>query len=415
MNIYKGFLKRNVFIVGLFFSLILGTNGYYQSFYFFEDATAQVLNKVLLDQKNIKTEFGLYNIREENGYNLLSPLKRLYNHGQPNDLETIVETIDIEQYNVSPYKSAYGLQGIIVSGLYKLFKPIFRNFKFSFSTEVFVLQFFIGFISSIVFASICYLLFINFKKIYSITYFIFFFCSPFINMFSFNLYFFTFLWFLPILITLTGITFYRYKNFIFLLLIPIFTIKGLTSFEFLSSIMLSSFVPIIILLKEKKYEINSFIKDILLISVYSLMGVISSFLVFSFKKGNSILDGLRNIYYEDVLRRTIDISEFSDLSFLNIISKFSVGMFSYENILIHVNSGILFLMLIFTPLISFNFSKKKLIEYFFYLFIPFSWIILAFNHSYIHYFGVGILFFLGTFQYLFIESFNFIIKGLEKK
>lgn len=394
--------SKKVKIYSILFVLFIGTLNFYKNAFgiadkdFFNnfqmDSQSLVYGKMISDRLGLNTDspYGLMILSFKDG------VKHSY------DLKTLLSQ-DIESSN--DYRSQFGLQGHIFSFIFNLAlkkidrsntqkeikkaNKVVKNLVITCSFLTILILFFI----SVLFAK-----FIN--PLFGFSFFVSMFFSPWVIAFSNNLYWVSFLWFLPALFALL-----MYKNldnnlkflYGFLFSFAIF-IKSLCGYEYLSAICLFA-VSIFILSPffDKKLTYKQVVKYLFIMGILAIVGFLFAISVHGYFRGEGdVLKGIESIYREDVLRRTLggDVNNFDEVYRYSL----EAGIFDVIKIYFYsFNGGLLtkyiggskaLYNLFLIAFIFFIFNPKKYKENLA-LFITFgiasiSWFVLGKSHSYIH-------------------------------
>ena len=296
----------------------------------------------------------------------------------------------------SSYKSQYGLQG-------KVFRHIARLFD---KTEAISnLYLLCSLITAGTFVFLVFLIDIKYNRLMACSFLITFWLSPWIVNFARNLFWVEFTWFIPMVIGLFCSIHIDSKGIrIGCFVCSYIAIAGkcLCGYEYISTIMMGlvAFLVIDLLLaiveKDKKKALLLF-KTVLWFIVMALAGFATAILFHAPLRGNgSILEGIRHIIQEDVLRRTNggDLNNYNPVYWDSLnasIWETCCKYFHFSTEIITGISGNLFPLLCIVPLVVFaidiknkksNYESIFLYGYFFLATI--SWFCLAKSHSYIH-------------------------------
>ena len=337
------------------------------------DSEGIVLSKIDQCNYNYKSKYGLsYTYLNNNKIQSLSPKNS--------------ENIMFEDY-----VSQVGLQGFVFSFMYnKLHIPIK------------IMNILCSMLLVAVLISICIILCKKYSKFLGIVFYITFLLSPWIIAFARNLYWVEFTWFLPALLALIlSLNHSRRKICVPLIYIAIF-IKCLCGYEYLSSIILFtvSFFIIDFIQSKNKKERKEIIKTIIAVSIACALGFLTAIVIHSYLRGDgNIVNGLVDIYKQDVARRTLNIS--GSEQFENTIYEKSINAtifatvkkyFTWSTNIILGIEGQYFRIMVFLTIIIvlYNYmkhkenSKRDLSMFIMFLITTMSWYILGKSHSYIH-------------------------------
>lgn len=291
----------------------------------------------------------------------------------------------------APYTSQYGIQGRIFSKIHRLFGL----------NKLSQLQR----INSILLAIVVVLLFILYRSIYdnlfAAIFLITLISSPWIVSFARNLYWMPFLWFLP---ALFAAVLYLKKGAILspLLILGIIIsvfIKSLAGYEYLSSITLFACSVFVVapFFRSSNRDFQRNIRMLFLVFIACVIGFVCALIIHANMRGDSILAGIQNIYYQDIQRRTYgDPSVFDPVykaslesSPLDVVNTYII-QWGTDLLLWLPGSIFKFLLAFGVAGVFYKFSTKHvtrqrdavLLAFFF--IVPVSWFVLAKAHSYIH-------------------------------
>ena len=384
-------------LVANYFAYILGNKqekiGAYQFDKFQEDSEYLVYAKIAVNKRNI----------DNKGYGL-SNVERIEGQVRPSQW-SLFNNPEVE---IKPYLSQVGLQGYIFSFLYN---------NLSFSTEI--LYIINCTLMAIVVMAICILLGKKYNKLMSIVFYIVFLLSPWICAFARNLYWVEFTWFLPMLIGLycaINLNNRRKRVLCYILTYVFILIKCLCGYEYISTIMLGSVQFLLAdlainLMANKPKQVKQTFLTIFFIGILSMAGFMTAICIHAVLKGDGdIAIGIKNIYEQDVLRRTFGGS-MNDFGY-GYLDSFNASIYETLRIYFHFDteiitglSGNLFPLLCIIPIFLFisEYKKEKnnieLIVIYSVCFITsVSWFVLAKAHSYIHTHMNYVLWYFGYIQ-----------------
>ncbi len=328
---------------------------------------------------------------------------------------------DTAAIKFNSYTSQVGLQGVVISSLKNIFNiPI---------TGIYII---LSLILSTVLFFISYFIAKKYDKLLGSIFYITFFLSPWIIAFARNLYWVTFTWFLPCLLgLLLSLNYNKKKIFIPLIFLAIL-LKCLCGYEYISTIMLSTIVFFIIDFfeeKDKSKKIKIF-KTTLYVGIACLMAFFLALSIHGYMRGNgNVLEGVKTIYKNDVLRRTVittDKDNYTGIMKESMDAKITdvLGLYFYNwsTDIIYGLDGDLF------PLISFlalaicliniinkkENNKRDIVMYIMFLLTTVSWFILGKSHSYIHTHMNFVLWYFGFIQICIYILCKFFIKKVTK-
>ena len=407
LNFTTNFLgDKNVDIEGTTFETFQGDSEYL------------VFSEIFQDKYNLENNhYGLAEVVDENTVRTENIWDKIENYN-PQE----------KQLTVRDYVSQYGLQGHIFSFLYnKLHVPFW------------MLKAICSGLLAIVLVAICFFISKKYNKIMGIVFYITFLLSPWIVAFARNLYWVEFTWFLPALFGLIlSMNLEKKKILIPCIALSIF-IKCLCGYEYITSIMLMTiaFLLIDFVVAKTKEERKEIFKTIIITGIACLLAFGIALLLHSILRGNgNILEGIKSIYKEDILRRTIisanatDFPEVYAKSLKAGVIETVAKYFTWHTDIILGISGeyfrIMFVMVI--AIIIYNIVKKDrnayrdLTMFIVFLATTISWYVLGKSHSYIHTTMNYVLWYFGFVQiclYIIIKFIAEVIyyfsnKGIEK-
>ena len=297
---------------------------------------------------------------------------------------------------IEAYKSQYGLNG-------KIFRHIARYLDDE--QEIATLNLLCCLFTAMVFVLIVILVFEKYNITMAGSFFAVFWLSPWVVNFARNLYWVEFTWFIPMLIGLFCSWKIENKKCRVISYAATFLsifIKCLCGYEYISVVMMALIgfllVDLIKYIFEKdRNKCRLLLRTIVIIGVIALGGFFAAICVHAPLKGDgSVIEGIKNIFEQDVLRRTAggDLNDFAEAywpSFNASIWETYSKYFHFETEVITGITGNLFPVLCVVPLciFIFDYTKKRLnVEemamYIIFFLTSISWFCLAKGHSYIH-------------------------------
>ena len=323
------------------------------------------------------------------------------------------------------YTSQVGLQGYI-------FSFVNNTLKMSVKT----INKIVSLILAIVLVALSYFMTKKYDKLLGIIFYITFLLSPWIIAFARNLYWVSFTWFIPCLLgLLLSLNYDKKRIFVPLIFLAIF-VKCLCGYEYITTIMLSTIIFFIVdfFLTNDKTKKKKIFNTTIIVGIVCLLGFLAAITIHGYMRGNgNVFDGVKTIYKNDVLRRTIittDKDSYSGVIKDSIeASVFEVLDLYYNNwttdILYGINNNLFpviafgaFAICIINILTKTNNSKRDIIMYICFLSTSISWFVLGKSHSYIHTHMNFVLWYFGFIQiciYIFVKYFNNIIINQVKK
>ena len=313
----------------------------------------------------------------------------------------------------APYISQYGLQG-------RIFSKVHRFFGLNKLSQL-------QSINSILLAIIVISLFILYRRIYdnlfAVIFLITLISSPWIVSFARNLYWMPFLWFLPALFA--AMLYLKkgagFRSLLLLGIVAAVFIKSLAGYEYLSSITLFACSVFVVapFFREGERDLSSNLRMAFFVFIACVIGFTCALLIHANMRGDSILAGLKNIYHQDIQRRTYgDSSVFGpvfraslDSSPIDVVSAYII---QWQTDCFFWLPGNLFKFFLAFGVggVIYKFSIKHvtrqrdsiLLAIFF--IVPASWFVLAKAHSYIHTHMNYVLWYLGFIQALLYVALN---------
>lgn len=297
---------------------------------------------------------------------------------------------------IEAYKSQYGLNG-------KIFRHMARYLEDD--QEIAILNLFCCLLTALIFALIVLLIFEKYNITMAGCFFVVFWLSPWVVNFARNLYWVEFTWYIPMLIGLFCSWRIEKKKCRVISYAATFLsifIKCLCGYEYISVVMMALIgfllVDLIKYIFEKdRNKCRLLLRTIVIIGVIALGGFFAAICVHAPLKGDgSVIEGIKNIFEQDVLRRTAggDLNDFHESlwpSFNASIWETYSKYFHFETEVITGITGNIFPLLCVVPLciFLFDYAKKRLnVEemamYIIFFLTSISWFCLAKGHSYIH-------------------------------
>lgn len=328
----------------------------------------------------------------------------------------------------SEYSAQYGLQG-------KVFRYFSQGLKSESIIECYNVICCVT--TAFVFIVIIALIQRKYNNLLAGCFFVGFWLSPWIVNFSRNLYWVEFTWFIPMAFGLLCSWKIREKKVRVLSYFGIFIsvlIKSLCGYEYISVIMMGAIAFLLVDLvkaifeKQRKDE-KLLLKSILIIGGMALLGFFMAICIHARLRGNgSVLEGIRSIIVNDVLRRTngADLNNYSGqpwyiLSLTASIWETLCLYFHFSTEVITGLSGNLFPVLCILPvaiIISDIINKKidyeKIALYIIFFWTSISWFVLAKAHSYIHVHMNYVLWYFGFVQVCFYIIIDKLIDVFKK-
>lgn len=311
-----------------------------------------------------------------------------------------------EKGELIEYISQFGLQG-------KVFGRLSRNMNFD-AVEV-NWHLVCSILTALVFVLIVLVLYFKYNFLFAAVFYVTFLLSPWIVNFARNLYWLEFTWFIPMLVGLVcswKVTDKIVRSICYLLMFFSVLIKCLCGYEYITTIMLAGIQFLIVdfckaYFDKDEQKMKLLFKTIFILGIMALAGFFGAILLHANIRGDgSIINGVKNIYERDVLRRTLggDPEKFPAVMFENwfLVEEYSNSLyasiwevihryFSFPTEIITGIAGNLFPTLVLIPIVIFvyNFCKKsEKIElpsmYICFFITSISWYVLGKSHSYEH-------------------------------
>lgn len=384
-------MQTKVFKVGIFLCVILFLTTF---FYHTSDGTFQndsenyVLGPVIAEINKIEVDKGGYG------------LGALISHDYPEDSPLEMQMKEnLNGYEYHPYISQIGLQGMVFAEVAHIL-PYFK---------IYVL---FRICCCLMLAIVLILIVLQLNKkyglLYSSIFFLFSFLSPWIIIFSRNLYWVEFTWFIPMLLGLLCINYEKKRALIY----PLFTvavfIKCLCGYEYISTIMMTGIMFLMVEVVCNKSKRRDNIKAIFLIGICSVIGFIIAYMIHAYVFGNGdILDGLKQMQVYLIERRTYgNAAKFGDDCTDSLNASVIATVVKYFGASQLFADGFLNLLLLILTIGCLIYQRKVLIEnnkfdicmFIVTLLGPLSWVVLAKSHSYMHTHINVVLFYMGWIQ-----------------
>lgn len=369
---------------------------------FQNDSEYLVFSKIFQDKYSLgKNKYGLSCVMNENNERL-------------DNIWNIIQNYKDEKINLKEYSSQLGLQGYVFSFLYNKIHMPFWMMKLICCT-----------ILAITIMLICYIICEKYGRLMGGIFYITFLLSPWVVAFARNLYWVEFTWFLPILFGLILSTDYKKKKKLIPCIFMAVLIKCLCGYEYISTIMLDTiafFIVDFFITKEKEQR-KEIVKTTVIVGITCLSAFIIALCTHAILRGEgNILQGIESIYKNDILRRTIIVSDketFPKVYQESLNASVKETIEKYFNWDSNVITGIdgKYFRLIFVgtiAIIIYDILKKKencyrnMVMFLLFLATTLSWIILGKSHSYIHTHINFVLWYFGFVQICLYEIIQFI-------
>lgn len=321
-----------------------------------------------------------------------------------------------------PYKSCVGLQGFFYSFLANKLKL----------SKIIILNFITALFSAITLVILCNLLAKKYNSLFGYVFYGVCILSFWIVAFARNLYWVEYLWFLPAIFSLLMLdAFYQKKKWWFYLILLYLSIlaKALCGYEYMTTILLFAIsFPVIdlFLVTDKKIRARLFLL-ILLAGVLCLIAFFTAILIHANMRGDSIVDGLKAIWHEDVLRRTLggNPDDFpviykesinSSTAYVLMLYIYKLGrpvILGIEGYLFPLLITICSFILLFNTILRKKLFSLENMMFVFYFITSISWLVLGKSHSYIHQHINYVVWYFGFVQVCMYICLDFILNQLS--
>lgn len=305
--------------------------------------------------------------------------------------------VEISNGEFTAYRSQYGLQG-------KLFQRMARYMNYE--EVISNLHLFCAIAAASVFVIIVVLLSIKYNPIMAGVFFVSFWLSPWVVNFANNLYWVEFTWFIPVAIGLFcawKINNKKCRIFSYAAAFMAIAVKCLCGYEYISVIMLGLIAFLLVdfllaVIRGDKTNRKLIFGTIIILGLAALSGFMAAVCIHAGLKGDgSVLEGIKNIYEQDVLRRTVgaDYNEYNTskyiASFNASVWEVCCGYFHFPTEVIAGINGNLFPILCLIPVCIFiyeyrgkNLNYELMFMYVVFFITSLSWFCLAKAHSQQH-------------------------------
>jgi hypothetical protein len=304
-----------------------------------------------------------------------------------------------DSYTYHSYRSQVGIQGMVYTALTRLIPRLDLYLS---------LRAVCCFLLVIVLMMIVKQLYQKYGLLFAATFAAITFFSPWVVDFSRNLYWVEFTWFVPMLLGLLCLNYESKRNYIYPLFFVAIFVKCLCGYEYLSTIMMSGIMFLLVEAICKPEKRKALFKAILIIGILSVLGFLTAYMIHAYMYGEGdIVGGIKAMQVDLIERRTFgDASDFAPMyadslnaSIVDVLVKYfwSAGR-KYDGKLMLLIGLVTILVII---------CKKKLLKldnrfdialFVVTLFTSVSWLILAKSHSYLHTHISFVLFYMGWVQ-----------------
>ena len=323
------------------------------------------------------------------------------------------------------YWSQYGLQG-----------KVFRHFARVMDEDDMLanLHLICSLLTALTFAAIVWLISRKYNNIFAGCFLVTFWLSPWIINFARNLYWVEFTWFIPMAIGLFcawKISDKKCRIASYIMTFIAITGKCLCGYEYITVVMMGLIAFLLVdfvkALVEKNHEKSILVfRTIFIIGVIALCGFMAAICIHAPLKGDgNLIEGIKNIFEQDVLRRTAgaDLNDFDPVywdSFNASVWQTYCTYFHFSTEIITGITGNLFPLLCIIPLCIFGFEYKNkrlntelVAMYCVFFLTSISWFVLAKSHSYVHTHMNYVLWYFGFVQICFYIIVNKIVSAIR--
>ena len=326
---------------------------------------------------------------------------------------------------LTAYTSQYGLQG-------KVFRHLARYME---KDQILAnLNLLCSMAAAGIFVVIVLLIAAKYNKIMAAVFLVVFWLSPWIVNFAKNLYWVEFTWFIPMAIGLFcawKVENRKCRLFSYIVAFVAIAGKCLCGYEYISVIMMGLIAFMLVdfgtaLINKNKTKASLLFRTILIMGIVALAGFIAAICVHASLRGQgNILEGIKYILEQDVLRRTVggDMNNFDEslwMSFNASIWETFSRYFHFNTEIITGVTGTLFPLLCLIPvcILGYEYKMKKLnvelmIMYIVFFITSISWFCLAKGHSYIHTHINYVLWYFGFIQICIYIIVNKIVEAYK--
>lgn len=350
------------------------------------ESESLVLGKLFAEKNDIDTKgwrLGYIAPRETGSADILYPY-------------TNFEKRPTDNINFIPYVSQFGIQSVIFESIENIFSVHDIQGLKKINSIIFVVTIFI---LALLYSRL-------FNLYFSIIFASTFVLSPWIVPIARNLYWVPFTWFLPAIFS-TAYFLCKSKTSRYIMLAMVFisfAIKCMAGYEYLTSVTLLVCAPAVLLSIFDKKALRYNVSDFIVLFILCVAAFIFALMVHANLRGNSLLNGLHNIFEYDVKRRTYgEASNFANAEIqksLTVSPWFVLNIYLSEwttDIIKHVSGNLFPWFLALSGIIALLSRNLKIIFSWIYgLAIPLSWYVLAKGHSEVHVFINFVLWYLLT-------------------
>lgn len=329
--------------------------------------------------------------------------------------------------SVQPYASQIGLQGKIFS--------IFSK-KLPLKTAMNLFQWILSFSFALVIVFICKGIYCKYNLDFAVVFYLVTLLSPWVIGFSTNLYWMEVTWFLPLLVGLfcsNRITSRKARIASYLLAFVTVAFKSACGYEYITVVMLGTIVFLLAdftmaVIRKQKEQAKLIFRTTFFIGLFALLGFIVVILFHANLRGDGdILNGVRSIYREDVLRRTLggDANMFQDVyaesleaSVIYVLARYC--WFQTPLLLGISGKAFIFLVVLSFIMVLYGIVRKKETGESLAIYVGFgimcvSWFVLGKAHSYVHTFLNYVLWYMGFVQVIFYVPMHWLADKIRKR
>ena len=320
------------------------------------------------------------------------------------------------------YRSQYGLQG-----------KVFRHLARVMNKDDMIpnLQLICSLLTAFIFAIIMWLISKKYNNMLACCFLITFWLSPWIVNFARNLYWVEFTWFIPMAIGLFcswKISDKKCRIVSYVMTFIAITGKCLCGYEYITAIMMGLIAFLLVDFIKSLAEKNSkqailVFRTTICIGIMALCGFMTAICIHAPLRGaGNLIEGIKNIFEQDVLRRTsgANLNNFASVYWDSINASVWQTYFHFSTEIITGITGNLFPLICITPLCIFGLDVKNrklnielLAMYCVFFFTAVSWFVLAKSHSFIHTHMNYVLWYFGFVQTCFCIIVNKIMESLK--
>lgn len=327
--------------------------------------------------------------------------EKLYSCDGQGDLRYVLSYSNTEEryYRMGEdvaYESQIGLQG-------KFFSSYSKENTIAEMKEIY--KWLLSALLAVIITLISYGIYKKYNLLFAVVFYIITAISPWVIGYATNLYWVEFTWFLPMLFGIfcaNHIESKKARIFSYIGIMLSIALKCACGYEYITTIMLSVIVflladfSVVLIERKDKEKIKQLFWTIFWMGIFALLGFALALVCHGYIRGNgNIYDGLRAIYYNDVLRRTFgDANMFQDVyadslnaSVLRVLLRYLI----FKTPLVLGVSGYLFIPLAAASFLVLVYAvwKKKEDKHMLALYIwmgiaSISWFVFGKSHSYIH-------------------------------